>query len=54
MPFKDFKQNEAKKNLAKQAMKPDAAENPAQGMAKAGLKAVAEGYKRHSSEDTDQ
>ena len=30
MPFKDFKQNEAKKNLAKQAMAPGAAENPAQ------------------------
>jgi hypothetical protein len=30
MPFKDFKQNEAKKNLAKQAMEPGAAENPAQ------------------------
>ena len=30
MPFKDFKQNEAKKNLTKQAMEPGAAENPAQ------------------------
>ena len=34
MPFKDFKQNEAKKNLAKQAMEPGAAENPAQKKAK--------------------
>lgn len=37
MPFKDFKQNEAKKNLAGQAMKGGAAENPAQAGAKAGL-----------------
>ena len=37
MPFKDFKQNEAKKNLAKQAMEPGAAENPAQKKAKADL-----------------
>ena len=34
MPFKDFKQNEAKKNLAGQAMKQGAAENPAQAKAK--------------------
>ena len=39
MPFKDFKQNEAKKNLAQQAMKPGAAENPAQKGAKAGMMA---------------
>ena len=37
MPFKDFKQNEAKKNLAQQAKKEGAAENPAQVKAKAGL-----------------
>ena len=37
MPFKDFKMKEAKKNLAKQAMKPDAAENPAQKGVKAGM-----------------
>lgn len=37
MPFKDFKQNEAKKNLAGQAMKDGAAENPAQKKAKAEL-----------------
>ena len=35
MPFKDFKQNEAKKNLAGQAMKDGAAENPAQKAVKA-------------------
>jgi len=37
MPFKDFKQNEAKKNLAQQAKKEGAAENPAQVKAKAGM-----------------
>ena len=37
MPFKDFKQNEAKKNLAGQAVKAGAAENPAQVKAKAGM-----------------
>ena len=37
MPFKDFKQNEAKKNLAGQAMKDGAADNPAQKKAKAEL-----------------
>ena len=37
MPFKDFKQNEAKKNLAGQVMKPGAAENPAQAKAKAAM-----------------
>ena len=37
MPFKDFKQKEAKKNLAKQAMEPGAAENPAQKGVKAGM-----------------
>ena len=37
MPFKDFKQNEAKKNLGAQAMKDGAAENPAQKGVKAGI-----------------
>jgi hypothetical protein len=37
MPFKDFKQNEAKKNLTKQAMKVGAAENPTQKGVKAGM-----------------
>ena len=37
MPFKDFKQQEAKKNLTKLAMQQGAAENPAQKMAKASM-----------------
>lgn len=41
MPFKDFKQDEVKKLLAKQAMQPGAAENPAQKGAKAGMMAQA-------------
>ena len=42
MPFKNFKQNEAKKNLAQQAGKQGAAENPAQVKAKAGLMGMGE------------
>ena len=37
MPFKNFKQDEAKKNLKKQAIKPGAAENPTQVKAKADM-----------------
>ena len=42
MPFKDFKQNEAKKNLAKQAGKEGAAENPAQVKAKSKMMGMGE------------
>ena len=42
MPFKNFKQNEAKKNLAQQAGKQGAAENPAQVKAKASLMGMGE------------
>ena len=37
MPFKDFKQNEVKKNMVKGVLEKGAAENPAQATAKAGL-----------------
>ena len=44
MPFKDFKQNEAKKNLAGQAMKQGAAENPAQAKVKKELVSAQEEF----------
>ena len=42
MPFKNFKQDEVKKLMAKQAMQMGAAENPAQKGAKAGMMAANE------------
>ena len=53
MPFKDFKQNEAKKNLAKQAMEPGAAENASQKKVKKDMMtAVTEAVKRKRIENT--
>ena len=57
MPFKDFKQNEAKKNMAKQAAEPDAAENPAQKKAKKDLSASLMGeqvYERDSKRKAEK
>ena len=55
MPFKDFKQNEAKKNLAKQAMEPGAADNASQKKVKKDmLSAVTEAVKRKRIENAHQ
>ena len=44
MPMKDFKRDEAKKNLKRQAMEPGSADNPAQKMAKGQMMGMGEEY----------
>ena len=44
MPMKDFKKDEAKKNLKRQAMEPGAADNPAQKMVKGQMMGMGEEY----------